>query len=148
MKAQPIYVEILFKYSIILIMIALPTFCIYSGYENGQYEKLRRMPTAENIQRWQSRKFEYLQSLTCEALLDEVESFKRNGTFCSRSLESIILIRKKYFMDKTSPWFDAVRIPDQYISMDEINLNENNIKCQENILEIWKTCPTGYTYAK
>lgn len=146
MKFSPYVVEKLFQGAVISALISLLTFCIYSGYETSKNEKLKSLPTKENQERWERRKYEYLQGQVCKTLEMEVENFRKNGTFCLGTIDPTIAMQKKFILFINHPFFDAAGIPMEYRSMVGINLTSENLICADRIVERWRACPTGFSY--
>jgi hypothetical protein len=146
MKLSPYVVEKLFQGAVICTLLSLLTFCIYSGYETSKNEKSKSLPTKENQERWEHRKYEYLQGQVCETLEMEVENARKNGTFCSRTIDSIIVMQKKFNLSINHPFFDAVGMPMEYRSMEGVNLTSENLICNNHIIERWRACSTGFSY--
>lgn len=116
-------------------------FCAYSGYETYQRGKAKVFSTAENLERWRARKYEYLEAKVCQSLNSELDEFARNGTLCRSNLSNLIEVHKKYSVTPNDPWFDAVGIPEEYRSMDDIRITPDELRCGEKILDKWKLCP-------
>lgn len=145
---QPKTVKFVFKWSVIYLLVSLISLCSYSRINEIQNKKLKRMPTPENILRWEKIKKYQLDVKVCESMDRAVEIAKENNYICIDSFETIVS-RDKGILDKYMPnYFDFYDIPEGYRSVADIPVNIESLSCNnaEERVRNWKSCPTGYTY--
>ncbi len=127
-------------------LISLVGYCTYSGFRGSDEDKMKWDPTKENIMKWEERKIEWLSGRICELMDDELNTYKKNGQFCSEKYSEIYK-RGKYIAQLNSPWFDANRIPKEYRSLDDLAISKESLYCQERV-RAWDNCPTGVSYRR
>jgi hypothetical protein len=147
-QLQPQKLESLIKWGIIFLLLGLLSLCSYSRLNEINEKRLRRIPTPENILRWQEIKKYQLNVKVCESMNIEVQSAKDNNFICIDSFETIVS-RDKTLLDKYFPnYFDFYDIPEGYRSVKDIPVSIDSLICNnaEETVRRWKNCPTGYTY--
>jgi hypothetical protein len=145
---QPKTLEIVIKWSVICSLVSLISLCTYSRINEIQNKKLKRIPTPENISRWEKIKKYQLEAKVCESMDMAVEIAKKNNFICIDNFETIVS-RDKNILDKYMPdYFDFYDIPDGYRSVSDIPVSIDSLQCNnaEERIRNWKSCPTGYIY--
>jgi len=99
-------------------------------------------PTPENIKKWERRKFELVQINTCWAMQMEIDEYLKSQKLCTDDLSKLIQVGKLLSMAED----DIASLPMEHKSLDGISFTIDTIECRNNIVNNWKTCPTGYEF--